>query len=332
MATFQQRSGKWLARVRKAGFPPQSKTFSSKRMAQAWAMQLEYGFQRGIAGLPDKTTNLGDLLMRYQKTVTPHKKSHKDEARRINWLLKHPISTLSLIHLTPAVISSFRDERLKDGVRTTQCDLTLMRHCVETARREWGIFLSDNPFDAVKKPKPNKGRERRLGAGEYETLMRALGGSQVTYLKPIIDLALGTALRQSEILQLKWENICLDGRLIRVVDTKNGFNRSIPMMINVHNIFNEIKSNNKLVFEVNGSPLRQSWTRLVKRAGIEDLHFHDLRHEAISRFFEMGLTPPEVASISGHRTLAQLMRYSHANTSLVADKLRSIDPDQGFYC
>jgi len=63
---------------------------------------------------------------------------------------------------------------------------------------------------------------------------------------------------------------------------------------------------------------------LVKRAEIEDLHFHDLRHEAISRFFEMGLTPPEVASISGHRTLSQLMRYSHANTSLVADKLRSM--------
>ncbi len=112
MATFQQRSGKWLARVRKVGFPPQSKTFSSKRMAQAWTMQLEYGFQTGIAGLPDKTTNLGDLLMRYQKTVAPHKKSHKDEARRINWLLRRPISTRILSHLTPAVISRFSIKRV----------------------------------------------------------------------------------------------------------------------------------------------------------------------------------------------------------------------------
>lgn len=324
MATFQQRSGKWLARVRKAGFPTQSKTFSSKRLAQAWAIRIEHGFESGIAGLPDKTTSLGDLLMRYQKTITPHKKSHKDEARRINWLLRCPLSTLSLSHLTPAVISNFRDERLRDGVRTTHYDLTLMRHCVETARREWGIYLSDNPFDAVKKPKPNKGRERRLRAGEYEALMRALSGSQVTYLKPIIDLALGTAMRQSELLQLKWEHVCLDRRLIRIIDTKNGLNRTIPMMINVYNIFNRIKSNHKLVFKVENSPLRQSWTRLVKRAGIEDLHFHDLRHEAISRFFEMGFTPPEIASISGHRTLSQLMRYSHANTSLVADKLRSL--------
>ena len=95
-------------------------------------------------------------------------------------------------------------------------------------------------------------------------------------------------------------------------------------MVNVYNIFNVIKSNNKLVFKVNNSPLRQSWTRLIKRAGIEDLHFHDLRHEAISRFFEMGFTSPEIASISGHRTLSQLMRYSHTNASLVADKLKSM--------
>ena len=71
MATFQQRGSKWLARVRKSGFPSQSKTFSSKRTAQVWAMQLEYGFETGIAGLPDKTTSLADLLERYQKTATP---------------------------------------------------------------------------------------------------------------------------------------------------------------------------------------------------------------------------------------------------------------------
>ena len=95
-------------------------------------------------------------------------------------------------------------------------------------------------------------------------------------------------------------------------------------MVNVYNIFNVIKYNSKLVFKVNKSPLRQLWTRLIKRAGIEDLHFHDLRHEAISRFFEMGFTPPEVDSMSGHRTLSQLVRYSHASASLVADKLKSM--------
>ena len=154
--------------------------------------------------------------------------------------------------------------------------------------------------------------------------MLALSGSKAVYLGPIIDLALGTAMRQSELLQLKWENVYLGRRLIRIKDTKNDVNRTVPKMVNVYNIFNVIKSNYKLVFKVKNSPLRQSWTRLIKRVGIEDLHFHDLRHEAISRFFEMGFTPPEVDSISGHRTLSQLMRYSHASASLVADKLKSM--------
>ena len=154
--------------------------------------------------------------------------------------------------------------------------------------------------------------------------MEALSGAFSNYLKPAIDIALGTAMRQSEILSLSWENVCLERRLIRVTHTKNDANRTIPMMNDVFNIFNSLKSDHKTVLQVDSSPFRQSWPRLTKRAGIEDLHFHDLRHEAISRFFEIGLTPPEVASISGHKTLLQLMRYSHANKSLVAAKLQAL--------
>ena len=166
------------------------------------------------------------------------------------------------------------------------------------------------------------GEKSRLSTEMQDVL--ALSGSKAVYLGPIIDLALGTAMRQSELLQLKLENVCLDRRLIRITGTKNDVNRAILMMANVCNIFNVIKSNNKLVFKVKNLPLRQSWIRLIKRVGIENLHFHNLRHKAIFRFFEMGFTPPEVASISRQRTLSLLMRYNHANTSLVADKLKSM--------
>ena len=137
-------------------------------------------------------------------------------------------------------------------------------------------------------------------------------------------LALGAAMRQSELLQLKWKNVCLDRRLIRITDTKKVVNRAILTMTNVYNIFNAIKFNAKLVFKAKNSPVRQFWIRLIKRAVIENLHFHNLRHEAISRFTEMGFTLPEVASVSGQRTLSQLMRYSRASTSLVAVKLKSM--------
>ena len=67
--------------------------------------------------------------------------------------------------------------------------------------------------------------------------------------------------------------------------------------------------------------MRQAWDRLCKRAAIDDLHFHDLRHEAISRFFEMGLSVPEVALISGHRDYRMLFRYTHLRAEDVAKKL-----------
>lgn len=324
MASIQYRDGKWLARVRKAGFRSTSKTFATKRLAKTWARSQEHKIETGVAGLPDKTTTLAGLLIRYQKTITVHKKSKRDESRRIDCLLKASLAPLTLAELTPSRISAYRDQRLSCGARTTHYDLTIMRHCLEVARREWGVTIAENPFDRVKKPRLARGRERRLKEGEYEALMEALSGSLSNYLKPAIDIALGTAMRQSEILNLSWENVCLEKRLIRVTHTKNDTNRTIPMMNDVFNIFNSLKNNHKTVLQVNSSPFRQSWRRLTRRAGIEDLHFHDLRHEAISRFFEIGLTPPEVASISGHKTLAQLMRYSHANKSLLTEKLHAL--------
>lgn len=74
--------------------------------------------------------------------------------------------------------------------------------------------------------------------------------------------------------------------------------------------------------------LRLCFQRLRKRAGLEHIRFHDLRHEAVSRLFEKGLTPPEVASVSGHRTLGQLMRYSHADLNSVACKMKKADDAQ----
>jgi integrase len=75
------------------------------------------------------------------------------------------------------------------------------------------------------------------------------------------------------------------------------------------------------VFSITGNALRLAWERMKKRVGIEDLRFHDLRHEAISRFFEKGLSVPEVASISGHRDLRMLQRYAHARNEVIFAKL-----------
>ena len=75
------------------------------------------------------------------------------------------------------------------------------------------------------------------------------------------------------------------------------------------------------MFPTSDCAIRHTWDRLVKRAGIENLRFHDLRHEAVSRFFEMGLSVPEVASISGHKDYRMLASYTHINLAKLIDKI-----------
>jgi integrase len=86
-------------------------------------------------------------------------------------------------------------------------------------------------------------------------------------------------------------------------------------------VLEEWSSSSEQIFPVTDVAVRQAWDRLVKRAGITNLHFHDLRHEAISRFFEMGLSVPEVALISGHKDPRMLFRYTHLRAEDVVRKL-----------
>jgi integrase len=112
-------------------------------------------------------------------------------------------------------------------------------------------------------------------------------------------------MRRGEILSIKTQNLMEN--YIWLPDSKNGNPRKIPLSNKAKSILKE----SVLPFPVSANAVRLCWNRMIKRSGIQDLHFHDLRHEAISRFFEMGLTIPEVSLISGHKDVRQLMRYTH---------------------
>ncbi|MCP4316243.1 MAG: site-specific integrase [Hyphomicrobiales bacterium] len=103
---------------------------------------------------------------------------------------------------------------------------------------------------------------------------------------------------------------------------KNGHARTIPLSPRAVELLSALdRSDDGRVFPLSAYAVRHAWERLTKRAGINDLHFHDLRHEAISRFFEKGLSVAEVALISGHRDFRQLFRYTHLRAEDVAKKL-----------
>ena len=127
-------------------------------------------------------------------------------------------------------------------------------------------------------------------------------------------------MRRSEILKLKWHDINLETGFASLYDTKNGEDRKVPLTKRCIEVLNQLTRNHEYVFPISATCLNQAWRRAVKKAEIKDLRFHDLRHEAVSRFFEMGMSVPEVALISGHKDLTQLFRYTHLNPENVFKK------------
>ena len=120
---------------------------------------------------------------------------------------------------------------------------------------------------------------------------------------------------------MKWDHLDTQSKALRIPHSKNGYSRSIPLSSGALAILESLQPVSEVVFPISANALRLNWQRIRRIAGIVDLHFHDLRHEAISRFFEMGLSVPEVALISGHRDARMLLRYAHGDMKLVQQKL-----------
>ena len=139
-------------------------------------------------------------------------------------------------------------------------------------------------------------------------------------IAPIIIFAVETGMRRSEMLKLRWFDINKVQRTAKLINTKNGDDRIVPLTRNAFEVLENLKKDNEFVFPITVNCLQLAWRRVKKNSEIEDLRFHDLRHESISRFFEYGLTMPEVALISGHKDIRQLFRYTHLMPQKISKK------------
>jgi integrase len=324
VGNIRKRHGKFQAQVRREGVRPIYKTFTNRKDAIIWVRGIEARIDAGETNVSaPKATTLAHLLSRYSQEVTPAKKGRDPEQRRLSRLLRDPISATLLSKLTSAKLAEFRDRRVNDGVRAAQYDLILIKHCIKIARLEWGVPMPINPVDAVRIPNGIKRRERRLTDGEYNSLMQAAQSCKNTLIWPMVDFAIETGMRRSEILSLRWENLSDQERIASLPDTKNGSKRDVPLTQKAAQVIAGLPAHTVNIFPTSDYAVRHAWDRLVRRAGIEDLRFHDLRHEAISRFFEMGLSVPEVALISGHKDYRMLASYNHTDARYVLNKIRS---------
>lgn len=339
MATFQKRSGNWRAIITRKGYPRLSRTFDSKADAERWAGDIEGEIRRGA--FVDRTeaeqTTLLDALDRYEREITPAKKGAMQERQRIRAWKRDPLAQRSLASIRGADMATWRDKRLADGASPTTArnDLALISHLFTIATKEWGMESLSNPVQKIKVPSAAPARERRLdlrldedGKTEEERLLEACDAGP-HWLTPIVRLALATAMRQGELLSLEWNQVDLERRVARLLDTKNDRTRrdrtkgrDVPLSSDAINVLRAMPRNmDGRLFTIGTMTVVHAFQRACTRAGITDFRFHDLRHEATSRLFEKGLNPMEAAAVTGHRTLTMLKRYTHLRAEDLAAKI-----------
>lgn len=334
MATIRKLRGRWQAQVRRRGTPARAKSFDKLADAERWARELEAEADRNrwqADSRASETTTLGELLLRYVSQVTPNKRGAAPERARINTILRCNIAQRTLAKLTSADVALYRDERLKIAASATVVrELSTISHALEIAACEWGFWLPRNPARGIRRPALPRGRTRRLRPGEERRLLESAGRDH-SLLRPLVIVALETAMRRGEILGLSRSSVDLNQRVAHVAETKNGDSRDVPLSGPAVAALRDImssSSDHERVFPMTGSAVRAAFDRLRVEACTPDLRFHDLRHEAISRLFEKGLNIIEVASISGHRDLKMLKRYTHPIASELARRL-DVQPEAG---
>lgn len=323
------KNGKFEVQIRRKGFVPVSRTFHKKTDAEQWARHMETKADRGDLPTPVKVLDgykLSDILERYRDEITVKKRSADTETYLLNAFIRQPIAKLTLAQITASHFVTYRDKRLKlVKPGTVNRELSIIKHAFDVAERDWDIPIRQNPLVKVKKLKVNNARSRRLTDEEYQALMEAIETTRNDLIKPLVNFAIETGMRRGEILRLRWADIDYDSRTLFIPITKNGHSRTIPLTVNAVEILKELQHEDDTdkyrPFPLSDNAAKLAWQRLLRRSGIDDLHFHDFRHEAISRFFERGLSVPEVALISGHRDFRMLFRYTHLKAEDVAQKL-----------
>lgn len=314
-------------RIQAEGRPDDVRNFRDAGAAMDWVATGSGGVWR--AGALASVTDPADLtlataLERYSREVTPNKKGAANEMRRVRMWQRHPLGNKLLTELRPTDFAGFRDMRLAQNIagNTVRLDLALIQSLFGVARLDWGVEGLGNPIKDIRKPKVSRGRDRRLRGDEEQRLLARYRERGNRRHEAIFQLALETAMRRSELVGLRWEDVRLDDRVATLPDTKNGERRDVPLSTHAVQVLRSLEIRNEgRVFEVHPDNVTLRFREACKAKGIVGLRFHDLRHEATSRFFEKGLNMMEVAAITGHKTLQMLKRYTHLRAKDLAAKL-----------
>ncbi|KVA68680.1 hypothetical protein WI58_17745 [Burkholderia cepacia] len=314
--------------VRLKNAAPEYRTFDDIQDAISWATARELELGRKPAHGRQLASRLGptlrEALERYASEVTPLKKSFRTELGVISRWLKNPLVDLPIYGIRGADLTAYMNQRLGRGIAiaTIRTEIALISHLYEVARADWGYEDVLNPRKAMRRIQQGNVRDRRLRPGEFDKIIGWCERVGDYWLKAAVIVAVETAMRSGEIAALTWPNLDLDGQLAYLPDTKNGTPRIVPLSRAAVAALRTLPVRpDRPVFDIRKGSIARRFKKVRIACDMEDLKFHDLRHEAISHLFEKGFNMMEVAAISGHKTLQMLKRYTHLDPKSLLSRL-----------
>lgn len=364
MATYKVRNNRTTAVVRYKGVDI-TQTFGSKTTARAWAKKVEAAIEERrwpveellpkrdrekyfpAAEAPDESKphrgwTLHKALEHYFQTVGQHKKSYTQQKNTKAWWQGQALAQKTLAditaedlqaHVTDRMAAKLANNTIRNEVFHLSSIFTLA--ALRATKGGWGLVDLENPVKHIELPPPPPSRKRRLeemadGASEETRMFDELGkGPDAAAMKAFAMLALDTAMRKSEILDIRVGQVkaTKDGTYIERPDSKNGQARKVVLSVRAIKVVNELiqaldkPSPAAKLFKLDSDKVNYRWRRARKKAGIVGLRLHDLRHEGISRMAAANMTIGELASQSGHKDVQVLLGYVNAKVSDIAKKL-----------
>jgi len=253
-----------------------------------------------------KTIKFQEMTDKYLK-----EHAHSRDTLTVKTLMMF-FSGYMIAQITTKAIAEYRNMRLKSvKPATVYQELALLRRMFNVAIKEWE-WCKDNPVSRLSFSVGNRNaRERWLSMEEEKLLLEK--ATNPDWLRSLLTVALHTGMRRGEILDLRWQNVDLLKRLIRVVKSKNGEKRSIPMSNTLFNLFKgmNVRDISGRVFPISKSSLRHAFDKVVEKVNLEDFRFHDLRHSFATRLVQNGVDLYKVKELLGHKTVTMTMRYAH---------------------
>lgn len=315
-------AGGWRAFINKLGVR-ESRVFQTKALAAAWAATREAEILAvGRGDIPDKT--LVDAMRRYASEVAPeHRGSRWEKVRLAAMERTIPCAWKLLSKISPTDIAEWRDARLSViSPSSVSREWSLLTQVITIAIDEWR-WLKDSPMRGVRRPAANDERTRRIRPGEVKAICRELGweSREPVTKKQFVALAflvsLRTGMRSGEILGLSGRDIDLGRRVCRLYKTKNGDDRVVPLSRSATRLLGLVASRDE-PFPLTDGSRDALFRKATAAAGVEDLHFHDARAEALTRMSRK-VDAMTLAKISGHRDPKILLnRYYRPDMEEVA--------------